>query len=225
MPIDKSKIQAIFFDVDGTLRDTDDQYVDRVSNILRPLRFILPRKDPQSTARFLVMRMEGPINGLINFADILGLDAALHRFFEFFSPRKNKADNNNYILIEGVEGLLKNLVKRYPLAIVTARSEKSTIEFLEGTNLSQYFEHVASALTTSRGKPRPDPIYWAARQMNIEPEKCLMVGDTVVDIIAGKSAGAQTIGVLSGFGEEKELRQKGADLILPSVAEIEDLLN
>ena len=55
---------------------------------------------------------------------------------------------------------------------------------------------------------------WAAQQMQVKPEECLMVGDTTVDIRAGKSAGAQTVGVLCGFGTERELRRAGADLNL-----------
>ena len=58
--------------------------------------------------------------------------------------------------------------------------------------------------------------------MGLGAADCLMVGDTAVDIRAGKAAGAQTAGVLCGFGEEKELRRAGAGLILSSTA---DLLN
>jgi phosphoglycolate phosphatase len=50
-----------------------------------------------------------------------------------------------------------------------------------------------------------------------------MIGDTVSDILAGKNAGAQTVGVLYGFGEEKELRQAGGDLIIKSTADLVDL--
>ena len=56
------------------------------------------------------------------------------------------------------------------------------------------------------------------------PEACLMVGDTSVDIRAGRKAGAQTVGVLCGFGEQKELRRQGADAILPSTADLAQLL-
>ena len=52
-----------------------------------------------------------------------------------------------------------------------------------------------------------------------------MVGDTSVDIVAGKAAGSQTIAVLSGFGEEEELKALGANLILSSVAEIPHLFD
>ena len=56
------------------------------------------------------------------------------------------------------------------------------------------------------------------------PEACLMVGDTTVDIRAGRAAGAQTVGVLCGFGEADELRKHGADLILPFPSELVHVL-
>jgi N-acetyl-D-muramate 6-phosphate phosphatase len=52
----------------------------------------------------------------------------------------------------------------------------------------------------------------------------LMVGDTTIDIRAGKAAGAQTVGVLCGFGQETELRRVGADLILPATPDLLPLL-
>jgi phosphoglycolate phosphatase-like HAD superfamily hydrolase len=51
-----------------------------------------------------------------------------------------------------------------------------------------------------------------------------MVGDTTVDMRAGKSAGAQAVGVLCGFGEEPELRRKGADMILKTTGELAGVL-
>ncbi len=60
--------------------------------------------------------------------------------------------------------------------------------------------------------------------MDVPATSCLMVGDTVVDIITGKKAGAQTVGVLCGFGEKKELERAGADLILDSTADLMDYL-
>ncbi len=90
----------------------------------------------------------------------------------------------------------------YPLAIVSARGERTTYEFLDRFELTPYFKVIATAQTTPHTKPYPDPILWVARQMKVPPEACLMVGDTTVDIRAGKAAGAQTAAVLCGFGEE-----------------------
>jgi phosphoglycolate phosphatase len=61
--------------------------------------------------------------------------------------------------------------------------------------------------------------------MGVRPEECLMIGDTTVDMRAGKAAGAQTVGVLCGFGEEEELRRLGADLILKSTADLPAVFN
>jgi phosphoglycolate phosphatase len=61
--------------------------------------------------------------------------------------------------------------------------------------------------------------------MGVKPEECLMIGDTTVDIRAGKAAGAQALGVLCGFGEEPELRQLGADLILNSTSDLTELFS
>jgi phosphoglycolate phosphatase len=56
--------------------------------------------------------------------------------------------------------------------------------------------------------------------MGVQPENCLMIGDTTMDILAGKRAGAQTVGVLCGFGERPELEKSGADLILENTSDL-----
>ena len=71
----------------------------------------------------------------------------------------------------------------------------------------------------------PDPILFVARQMGVSPEACLMIGDTTVDMRAGRAAGAITVGVLCGFGQEVELLRAGADLILPTTSLIIQALN
>jgi len=65
----------------------------------------------------------------------------------------------------------------------------------------------------------------AAKKMGVKPVECLMIGDTTVDMRAGKSAGAQTVGVLCGFGEEEELIRLGADLILNNTGELTTILS
>lgn len=51
-----------------------------------------------------------------------------------------------------------------------------------------------------------------------------MIGDTTLEILSGKRAGAQTVGLLCGLGTERELRRAGADLILNDLHELSDLL-
>src|SRR3990172_3523289 len=130
-----------------------------------------------------------------------------------------------FLLVPGVDGMLRQLHGRYPMAVVSARDERSTLAFLEQFDLVKYFGAIMTSLSAEHTKPYPDPVLLAAQKMNVPPENCLMIGDTTVDIRAGRSAGAQTVGVLCGFGEEPELRRMGADEILKATPNLMDVLN
>ena len=110
------------------------------------------------------------------------------------------------------------------MAVVSARDENGTMAFLDHFGLTQYFDVIITGLSADHTKPYPDPVLLAAQKMGVPPESCLMIGDTTVDIRAGKSAGAQTVGVLCGFGEEAELRKFGADAILSDTPKLVDML-
>jgi len=218
-PLDLSRIQALCFDVDGTLRDTDDQYIARVNGLLRPLRKLFPEGNTAAAARSLVMRLEDPVNRLFGFADRLGMDGPLQKMLELTNPwRTHEVRPDTYRLVPDIVPALEKMAARFHMAIITVRGLAGTQAFLEHSKLSTYFRTVATVQTTRRCKPFPDQILWVAQQLAIAPQSCLMVGDTTYDIRAGKAAGAQAVGVLSGFGDENELRRRGADLILPSVA-------
>lgn len=218
MPLDIPRIQALCFDVDGTLSDTDDLYVRWLGSRLQPFAWLLPQRDPTPFARSLVMAMETPGNFIYHLLDRLRIDDPLFRFLSWSKARLGSSKASTYQIIPGVEPVLALLTKHYPLAVVSARGEKSTRAFLDHFHLSGYFRAIVTAHTCRHTKPYPDPIIWAARQMNVPPENCLMIGDTTVDIQAGRAAGAQTLGVLCGFGKETELREAGADAILASPA-------
>lgn len=211
--LDVSRVQGVFFDVDGTLSDTDDLLVARLARWLHPLRPLLRRHSPERLARRVVMALETPFNTLYAWPDRLGLDDELVRLLAAVGrwlPRRKPT----FRLVPGVREMLAALAPRYPLAVVSARPEASTLAFLDAFDLRGFFCCIATAQTCEHTKPYPDPVIWAAQRMGIPPAAGVMVGDTVVDIRAGKAAGAQTVGVLCGFGEEEELRRAGADLIL-----------
>jgi N-acetyl-D-muramate 6-phosphate phosphatase len=218
MPLDISRVRALCFDVDGTLSDTDDLYAQKVMRFLP--RFLV--RDPQRFARRFVMWIETPGNAVMGIPDRLGLDDELVALANWLNIHRRRS-MRSYLLIPGVDTLLARLHGRFPMAVVSARDEHGTRAFLDHFNLTQYFDVIVTALTAAHTKPYPDPVIHAAQKMNVAPESCLMIGDTTVDIRAGKSAGAQTVGVLCGFGEEAELKRSGADLILKSTPELSDI--
>jgi len=129
-----------------------------------------------------------------------------------------------YAIMAGVETLLERLARRYPIALITARPERATRIMLEHLNLSRFFQLAVSAQTAPHTKPYPDPVHWAARALSLAAEDCVMIGDTTVDVLTGKRAGAQTIGVLCGFGQRAELERAGADLIVNHTADLSQIL-
>ncbi|NOY98604.1 MAG: HAD family hydrolase [Chloroflexi bacterium] len=223
MPLDTQRIQALCFDVDGTLSDTDDQFTKKLADLLHPVRFLLPGRDAQRAARRLVMWSETPGNILLGIPDSLGIDDELAAIIEW-TNRHRPRPKKHFLLIPRVKEMLTQLRGRYKMAVVSARDEESTRIFLEQFDLLPLFDVIVTALTAEHTKPYPDPILYAAKEMGVAPEACLMIGDTTVDIRAGKAAGAQTVGVLCGFGEEKELRRAGADLILESTHQLAETL-
>ena len=220
MPLDISKIRALCFDVDGTLSDTDDLYAQKAMRFLP--RFLF--RDPARAARRFVMWIESPGNALMGIPDRFGLDDELAALTNWLSRHRPKQHWKNYLLVPGVDALLASLHGRFPMAVVSARDESGTRAFLDHFHLTRYFDVIVTALTAEHTKPYPDPVLYAAQKMGVAPEHCLMIGDTTVDMRAGKSAGAQTVGVLCGFGEEAELRRRGADEILKSTGELKEIL-
>lgn len=218
MPLDIGRIRALCFDVDGTLNDTDDQFTETVKSLLKPLD-VLPFVDRGRIARRFIMWAEAPSNALLGYADQIGIDAQVSALMDWLS-RHHRRKQKMFQLITGVVDMLDELSGRFPMAVVSARDERTTRLFLDAFDLSRHFTCVAAALTCEHTKPFPDPVLWAAGKMGVPPDACLMIGDTTVDIRAGRSAGAQTVGVLCGFGEEDELRRMGADEILMVTAEL-----
>ncbi len=224
MPLDIDRIQAICFDVDGTLSDTDDLWVDSFSKKFPFLKFISPKQDVRKLARWLVMVLESPGNLVFELFDRLTLDDEVARLYNWISHKNTGRKPKYFWMVPQGKELLQFCHARYPLSIVSARDETSTLAFLDQFEIRHMFQSVVTAQTCAYTKPFPDPILKAAEMKGIPPENCLMVGDTTVDIRAGKAAGAQTVGVLCGFGTEKELRRAGADMILQDTYELMEVL-
>lgn len=216
LPQRLDEIQAWFFDLDGTLMDTDDQAVDGLAQRLR----ILGPSRSQRSARRLVMLSETPMNWAMTLLDMVGLDSLV------FAMRRRLSHNvtPTFRLIPGVRPLIERLATLGQLAVVSTRSQHDAALFLAQHELAGHFALSATQETTKRLKPHPEPVLYAAKHLGVPPSACVMVGDTTVDVRAARRAGAWAVGVLCGFGEERELWRAGAHMVLGSTAELLDLV-
>ena len=223
MPIDLQRVKGLCFDVDGTISDTDDAWVERIARILAPRNKPVNALRARRLARWLVMFTESPMNFIYYLMDALSLDDNFARLFERIA-RRQKGHQTAFTLMDGARELLNSAIENYPLTVVSARDARSTAAFLQQFSIERHFVEVVTSQTCEHTKPYAQPVQYAAQRMQLAPENCLMIGDTTVDVLAGKRAGAQTVGLLCGFGTEAELRRAGADVILHDLRELHNLL-
>jgi phosphoglycolate phosphatase len=217
--LDRSRVDAVFFDLDGTLMDTDDQMVENLA--LRLQRLGRPRV--YRAARWLVMAAEGPLNALLTLLDILGLDAPLLGLWRWVR-RLRGVTSPDYRLIEDADAVLAELKQRYRLGVVTTRGREDAEAFLDQHDLWDLFDTVVTREMTWRLKPHPEPILEAARQLDVPVEHSVMVGDTTMDVKSARRAGAKSVAVCCGFGGRDELERAGADAVLEHISDLRSVL-
>ena len=225
--IDLSRVRGLLFDVDGTLSDTDDRLVDRIARYLDPVSWLFKSRDTHHFARLFVMTIETPANFMYSLADRLHLDKPLGKVYDRLSRKRHEKTpaHERFWIVPGVLEMLDHFYGHLSMGVISARDRRTTLHFLEHFDLMPYFDVIVTAQTCIHTKPFPDPVIYAVEKLGLRPDACVMIGDTIVDVRAGKAAGAQTIAVLCGFGGEDELKRAGADLIVPSTSDIKGLFD
>ncbi|MEJ2556467.1 MAG: HAD family hydrolase [Anaerolineae bacterium] len=221
--LDPAAIEAILFDLDGTLIDTDDQVVRSLARYLAPLARFFPFA-PTALARRLVMWAETPGNALMTLFDMVGLDDNVFAIGDTLRRWRGLHSRQDLPLIPGADMVLQALSRHCHLAIVTVRGRRDVDAFLGQHNLVHLFDLIVTRESTRRLKPHPAPIRFAAEKLGLPPCRCAMVGDTTTDVRSARAANAWAVAVLSGFGQQDELERAGAHVVLESVAQMEKVL-
>lgn len=229
--LDRTLVRALCFDIDGTLADTDDHLVARLADLLAAVPLVSGRR-AERLARQTVMAAETPVQALYAKLDEFGLDvplSALRQRLRTIKKRSAHPDTTRNLqatdevpheMMAGVREMIVTLARHFPMSTISTGTAPRIERFLEHYEVRQHFVSVIGAQTTNRMKPHPEPVQFAAASMGVPPQDCLMIGDTTIDIRSGLAAGAQTIGVLCGFGTENELRRAGAHLILRTTSDL-----
>ena len=111
-----------------------------------------------------------------------------------------------------------------PMAVITNKPADFSLAILEGLGLSHHFRAVLGGDSLPERKPHPAPLVEAARLCETPIEQCLMVGDSRVDIMAGKAAWMRTCGFTGGFRARSELEEAGADFLIDRFGELREIV-
>ncbi len=211
------KAKGIFLDLDGTLVDSTDAYIEAARIAFQAMGQVPPQT---KVALEIPRRLEQGIS----LSDITNGNTKnlLKVYFEaYYSVTEAKTK-----LLPNVSATLEALSKRSKLALITMRHVPNQViqKELDYFGISKYFTHVVTALDTCKPKPSPEALIRCVEALDLEMCDCIIAGDSVSDVRAGKAAGARTIALLSGLFQSEELAKESPDLILPDVTALPEFL-
>ena len=211
-----SSVCAFLFDLDGTLIDSKLDLVNSVNFMLREMqREVLPLATVASYIGHGAPRL---------VADALGPDAleadrkrGLEIFLAHYSEHNLDATRAYPGVLEGLQALQDR-----PMAVLTNKPAKMSVEILEALGLLKYFRAVYGGDSFEKKKPDPAGAQSILKNLGAHPPEAAMVGDSDVDIKTARNAGMFAIAVNYGFGQHDRNVQP-ADLYVDSLQEIASL--
>lgn len=209
--------KTILFDLDGTLTDSGEGIIKSSAMVLE--KYGLPVPSYEEMRVFV-----GP---------------PLHETFHKFGVPKEKCDDavelyraryNTVGLFEnfpypGIRELLEALkAQGHRLFVATSKPEEMSVRILEHFDLAKYFEIIAGATLDRSRLEKSDVIAYLLQQAG-SVENCIMIGDTVFDVVGAAAHKIPTIGVAWGYGKVEDMKNAGAMAIAETPEQLFDLLN
>jgi HAD superfamily hydrolase (TIGR01509 family) len=214
----KLKVKGILLDMDGTILDTKDAYIEAAKITFQTMGQTPPEN---AVALEIPKRIEQkqPLCDLVRGEPQKFLDVYLKTFYAIVQDKTKP--------IPQATEALEVLSRKAKLALITMRSvPKETLRGeLRRFNMDQYFSHVVTALDTHKPKPSPEALIKAVRAIDVQMCDCVIVGDSVIDVQAGKAAGIKTVAVLSGLYSHQELSKVNPNFIINDISELPKLVN
>lgn len=206
---------TILFDLDGTLTDPGEGITNSVAYALR--KYGIEVADRSELYKFIGPPLRDSFMKYYGFSEDEALKA-IEYYREYFRD-KGIFENRVY---DGVEDMLRQLhALGKSIVLATSKPEEFAVRILEHFGLKKYFTVVAGASMDSSRSKKGDVIAYALSMCeSLSKEATVMVGDREHDVIGAKENSLKSIGVLYGYGSEKELRQSGADLIVSTPGDI-----
>ncbi|MGI5212786.1 HAD family hydrolase [Plantactinospora sp. CA-290183] len=126
----------------------------------------------------------------------------------------------------GAAALLAGLRARGPaLAVATGKTHDRAVHVLAAVGLLDSLDVVVGSDEVPRGKPAPDIVLLALAQLGVDPAHAFMVGDSPLDLLAGRAAGTRVAAALWGQGAEADLLDCRPELTAVSCADLASRLH
>jgi HAD superfamily hydrolase (TIGR01509 family) len=213
--------EAVIFDWDGTLADTQRVVVASFQKALREV-------DSNIGDAFIAQRIG--IGSAETFREILrssgtGVDEALIKRLVEMKVRNEIEMSAKVKLFGGAFELLQSLRGKVKLGLASMNDRAVISHMLKMTRTEPFFAVVVTADDVVNPKPSPEVFLKCARELKCSPEKCVVVEDSVFGVKAAETAKMRCITVLTGVHSREGLEKAHPDLIVNSLSEKREVLN
>lgn len=212
------KFNPIFFDLDGTITDSEE-------GIIRSVQYALDYFNVSVERGKLLPFIGPPLQdsfALLFPDDENRVNEAVSKYREYYSER-GIFENRLY---DGVRDLLEQLAESgQTLALATTKPEPFAVRIVEHFDIGGYFACVAGAQLNGPRNNKAAVLRHACQQLGVAPSSGgIMVGDRKYDVLGAHEVGMPCAAVLYGYGPESELTQAGADWLCHDMEALRKLL-
>jgi len=211
---------VLLFDMDGTLIDSKKTIANHFIKALDELNI-----SHSVTANIIGEHLEIPFNELNEMFEIGMSKEQFKDFIELYRTNYAKEPLQGTAIFPLVKETLNNLrTKGYRFILVTGKHIDNARLIMKQLKLENYFEFIQGWEEELKAKPDPDILIKAIKKSGVKNDDCIMIGDTYVDILAGKALKIPTIAATYGLGKKKTLDDAKPDFIIHQFLELIDIL-
>ena len=203
--LDWNLIDAVLFDLDGTLVDSmwmwkaiDVEFLKRYGyDCPEDLEKVIEGMSFSETAIYFKDRFQLPMT--LDEIKAIWIEMSIDKYRHEVPLKSGVAEFLSFLKKKGIR-----------MGIATSNAQDMVAAVLDSLDIRSYFGVVATACEVAAGKPAPDIYLKVAADLGVQPEKCLVFEDVPAGILAGKRAGMRVGAVedvfsLSMIEEKKEL--------------------
>lgn len=214
------RVKGVIFDVDGTIADSVGTFYEVALEVLQLAG--VPAAPKELVYELMRMGEENPLVKLFP-PDHPDPETALKRIIDERMSEWMRRYHYETEAIPGSIELLHELATK-GLRLGIATSSGRALPFLDQWGVRHLFHGIVGREDVESRKPHPEPVLKCLGHLQLDPHEAVYIGDSPIDIRAGKAAGLYTIGVLTGTSPHEVLLVESPDHILDSVAELRPFL-